>query len=665
MNSKKSSFLVLCAVMFFIFFQLLTVMIEATYTFGLLGTNIPPEIVYVIFLISPVLLLVYPRILEGKVGRIVTMVMAVVALVCWGAVLFLDTRARMIASGIGAGAMLLFFPAFLKQRPSEQPGRSLGIGLAFAILALIYFCQENFGTGFLPTTSVNLIPIAVAFVAAIEWNNWRHTSFAPLVKPAATSTFSQTSLHFLGLASVLVLIYFSFSNPAVIARWTGADYLFIVGICAAAITVFLIWFFYPSARFHQLSRSLLVGWNALFLVCLVGTILPYQIAFPLDPGSAAGVYPLAEPAAGSIASVALTLLLLLHPILYVDAILIFDRLGDGTTPSTHLAGGMVIVAVYQLGLIFAHIFTTVYDYIPIIGPLFRDRFWLVYAVPCVILLISVYFTKITFSWQPPSEKLAQSRWPMISAIVLSLLIIFIALRASIFLENTSPREISFRVLTYNLQQGYSEDGQKNFAGQLEEIRKRDPDIIGLQETDTARIAGGNSDLVRYLAGNLGMYSYYGPKTVTGTFGIALLSRYPIENPRTYFLYSIGEQTAVIEAQIKLGSQVYTIMVTHLGNDGPLIQQQQILKLAQGKKSVLLMGDFNFRPSSEQYRQTTAVFQDSMLIAENVTGNQPGQDMNDRIDHIFLSPGHNIISYEYISEGPSDHPGVFVELEPLP
>ena len=46
------------------FLCLLTTFVEAVYTFGLLGTDIPPEIVCVLFLLSPLLLLVFPRLPE-------------------------------------------------------------------------------------------------------------------------------------------------------------------------------------------------------------------------------------------------------------------------------------------------------------------------------------------------------------------------------------------------------------------------------------------------------------------------------------------------------------------------------------------------------------------------------------------------------------------------
>ncbi len=164
--------------------------------------------------------------------------------------------------------------------------------------------------------------------------------------------------------------------------------------------------------------------------------------------------------------------------------------------------------------------------------------------------------------------------------------------------NINEQKPTITVLTYNIQQGYSPAAERYYEEQLEFIRSLDADIIGLQESDTARFSGGNADIVRTISQGLGMNTYFGPRTVTGTFGIALLSLYPIENPRTFYMYSVGEQTASIEATITVNSKQYHILVTHLGNDGPIIQQENVLKQLESKQNVIAMGDFNLnRPQS--------------------------------------------------------------------
>jgi endonuclease/exonuclease/phosphatase family metal-dependent hydrolase len=226
----------------------------------------------------------------------------------------------------------------------------------------------------------------------------------------------------------------------------------------------------------------------------------------------------------------------------------------------------------------------------------------------------------------------------------------------------APKE-TLRVCTYNIQQGYDAAGLKNYGGQLALLRRLGADVIGLQESDTNRISGGNSDVVRYLADRLDMYSYYGPKTAPGTFGIALLSRYPIEQPRTFYMYSTGEQTATIEAQVRVGDRAYTVYVTHLGNEGPIVQQEAVLQEVAGKRNVVLMGDFNFGPDTAQYRLTREALDDAWLLRwpDGVDGQ--GRSFPRRIDHVFVSPGMTVVDAHYITDPESDHPALVVEIGP--
>jgi endonuclease/exonuclease/phosphatase family metal-dependent hydrolase len=308
----------------------------------------------------------------------------------------------------------------------------------------------------------------------------------------------------------------------------------------------------------------------------------------------------------------------------------------------------------MLVMILGNVFTTVYDYIPVIGLAFRDKFWLIH-----LLVGAALFPPLLFSME--EEKSERKFSP--SYVFLLIFIIFVS--AGLVNNQVSPKPIEqmgehhdLRILTYNIQQGYSEDGAKNFDGQLDLIKALDPDIIGLQESDTNRIAGGNVDIVRYFADQLDMYSYYGPSVVTGTFGIALISKYLIEDAKTYYMYSEGEQTAVIEAQISVSGETLNVYVTHLGNGGPIIQQEQVLEILEGKENIIAMGDFNFRPDSDQYDLTVDLLEDTFLISEEEMAIQ-GFDVSDRIDHVFVSPGILVEEAFYISGPQSDHPAMFV------
>jgi len=96
----------------------------------------------------------------------------------------------------------------------------------------------------------------------------------------------------------------------------------------------------------------------------------------------------------------------------------------------------------------------------------------------------------------------------------------------------------------------------------------------------------------------------------GTFGVALLSRFPIRNARTLYLWSLGEQTAAIAAEIEAAGRVFNVFVTHLGNGGPREQLDDLLGAVVGRENAIVMGDFNFAPGTEQYGAATSALEDA-------------------------------------------------------
>ena len=296
-------------------------------------------------------------------------------------------------------------------------------------------------------------------------------------------------------------------------------------------------------------------------------------------------------------------------------------------------------------LIFSQVFTTVYDYIPVIGPLFRDQFWLVHLVAGLGLILPL--ATVRSGGTAPAVPRAWAAGVALAGVLV--LAAFIVTRAR---PGTEFAAGPLRLVTYNIQQGYAADGQENLAGQLALLRELDADLIGLQESDSNRIAGGNVDTVRYLADALDMHVYYGPKSVPGTFGIALLSRYPLQNPRTFYMYSVGEQTATIAATVMVDDRPVHVYVTHLGNGGPIVQQEAILEAIGATQPVILMGDFNFRDDTAQYRLTTAGLDDAWVRL-----GQPPPAPDSRIDHVFVSSTFEVVEMRYLLDPASDHPAV--------
>ncbi|MGD8759365.1 MAG: endonuclease/exonuclease/phosphatase family protein [Anaerolineales bacterium] len=657
-----SSFLYGILLLFFL--QLISDFIESIYAFGLLQTSLPTEIVMVLLLLSPVVLL-FPR--KGLPTWLL-LALGELMILCRVVEVSLDTRGRMMIAGLGVALFLIFFPSLLwklQEAKNKHAGPMLGAGLCLAVAFSILL--RSSGSGFDLSTygwsqSIGWV-LAILGGALLVLLRPERLASAAERSPESEADQPASTGKTLGLSlatiSALALIYFAFASPNVIARWTGSNYLLVVALMVVALVFFAL--LLSGSRLLQwaFKPGVLLAWNLLFLASLVATIGVHQIVFPSNPAG----YPLAEPASSALHLIPLIVMLLSFPVVLIDFTLLAQALGSRAKSPRSLSGGFALGAFFFLVMIFAHIFTTVYDYIPVVGPLFRDKFWLVHLVVGLAMAAPM----LLVGKQIRREFVVPGRVGVPKVLLWVLLAVGVSCVAAVAL--TSPRPAaqvdqiaSLRVFTYNIQQGYSEEGMKNFQGQLGVLQSVDADVIGLQESDTNRIANGNADIVRYFADNLDMYSYYGPKTVPGTFGIALLSRYPIENPRTFYMYSEGEQTATIEAQITVGGRTFNVFVTHLGNDGPMVQQQAVLQQVDGKSNVIAMGDYNFRSDTAQFALTMEALQDAWMLAwpEGVDGQGMGHE--DRIDHVFVSTGTSIAEAQYLVSKESDHPALLVVID---
>ncbi|MFX0149687.1 MAG: endonuclease/exonuclease/phosphatase family protein [Candidatus Hodarchaeota archaeon] len=662
---KYYSELALVSLIFLFFLELISDFVESVYALCLLTLSLNENVLSVLFLFSPILLFFFRKSFPDRILIIVGELMIVCRVL--EALLISIMQARMLVAGFGVGCFLIYFPVFLQRKykhDEEQSGITLGLGLTIGLVLSILF--RTFGSTIdISTYSwFQLIGWILALIAAFLIIGMVTTQ-PEVTKNDSTnigrpvSTLKTIGLTF-GLIGILIIIYYSFSSPTVISRWTEGDYFIILLLVILMLTFFAIIITYRPDLITKMEPWMLWLWNAIFIVSLVLTIFLNQTQFP----SSIDNYPVEAPTTSILHQIPLILLLISFPIILINFTLISREFINKKPSISKLAGSFTLGSFFFLIMIFANAFTTVYDYIDIVGPLFRDMYWFVYLIVGLSASLPILLVKKgALTFVKPVIGL-ESR-------IISIITIIIVIGTLFGAVITAPTPISpesttsLTVMTYNIRQGYSEYGIKNFDGQLEVIKGINPDIIGLQECDISRIAGGNADIVRYFANNLRMYSYYGPKTVTGTFGIALLSKYPIKNVRTFFMYSKGEQTATIEAQIQVGTSIFNVYVTHLGNDGPLVQQEAIVNEIRDKNNVILMGDFNFRPDTPQYNFTTQTLNDSWLYASTadiVYLDKLEYNISRRIDHIFVSPGTSVSECHYIVSIESDHPALWVKIE---
>jgi len=226
---------------------------------------------------------------------------------------------------------------------------------------------------------------------------------------------------------------------------------------------------------------------------------------------------------------------------------------------------------------------------------------------------------------------------------------------------------SLLLMTYNIQQANDASGEKSYDRQLDLIKQVSPDVLVLQESDSARISLNNNDYVRYFAGKLGYYSYYGPNPVTGTYGTAILSKFPLKNPHTIFSYSDQDEIGTAVVEIEVGGKSFTIFNVHpAGSDTAMMAfAETLLEQAGESDNVIALGDFNLREDEPAYQLIDDVFKNAWIDFYPDGISDDGLDMsgNQRIDHIFLSPHLLVRDPVYIlsPDSATDHPVHWAEV----
>jgi endonuclease/exonuclease/phosphatase family metal-dependent hydrolase len=216
---------------------------------------------------------------------------------------------------------------------------------------------------------------------------------------------------------------------------------------------------------------------------------------------------------------------------------------------------------------------------------------------------------------------------------------------------------SLTIMTYNVHQGFGTDQKPDLKQIADTIRRADPDIIGLQEADAGRVPSLSVDEVLWLSRRLNMHSAYGPSWGS-TYGVAILSKYPIAEQRKYLLSSSDQQRACLEAKITVGGESLTFFSVHLGLNAPERERQLdelLTYTADATSPKILVGDFNAHPNSHEIGRVLEQLDNSFAQAGTGSGyTSPAENPAETIDYIFVSSDIEVVSTEVISSLASDH-----------
>lgn len=240
--------------------------------------------------------------------------------------------------------------------------------------------------------------------------------------------------------------------------------------------------------------------------------------------------------------------------------------------------GYNVAALFSLAFLvsvavsLASVWIVAYAFVPA-GPLLRERTDLVVAASVVLVAVGIanYRLRQMGSNITRLEVGSLRLWSSTAKVVT----VLTAMSVATFLHRypTAPfkpyneESRTFTAGIWCVHFGLDNDMWSSETRMLNLLRDAQVDIIGLLETDTERIIGGNRDFTQKIANDLGMYVDYGPGPNKHTWGAALLLKFPIIKSSHHLLPSpVGELAPAILATLDIYGDLVDVVVFHSGQE---------------------------------------------------------------------------------------------------
>ncbi len=230
------------------------------------------------------------------------------------------------------------------------------------------------------------------------------------------------------------------------------------------------------------------------------------------------------------------------------------------------------------------------------------------------------------------------------------------------LETQDPPN-TFRVMTYNIHQGFNAGQVPSLDNLVDVISRESPDVLVMQEVVRGWMIDEQHDALSVLAERLRMPYVFAPN-IGDLYGNAILSRYPMTDVRR--VHFAVQPSAKHQPRGAVGVRIGDVLVvtTHLDDvaDSSAIRQEQvrtILREWDGEKVAIVAGDMNAEPAAlEMGLFSEAGYGD---LAEPAGPTTTMDDPPKRIDYIW---GIGVIGsspHTVMALGASDHRAVVVNV----
>lgn len=227
-----------------------------------------------------------------------------------------------------------------------------------------------------------------------------------------------------------------------------------------------------------------------------------------------------------------------------------------------------------------------------------------------------------------------------------------------------------RVASWNLQ-----SCQRGLPGVLAGLEALDADLVALQEVDRCTGRSARVDQAALLAREAGFAHHHFFRALDrdgGEYGLALLSKYPLLDPKLDHLPTLAgiEPRVVGRARLAHPAGELAVAVTHLSHRLErsklrLEQASHVMRLLPEDEPCLLLGDFNGLPRSPMHRALCARFADVFAtVGQGPSGTHPflGPWLPAvRIDFLFASRELELHGARVVRTRASDHHALVAEI----
>ncbi|MGD2248056.1 MAG: endonuclease/exonuclease/phosphatase family protein [Candidatus Methanofastidiosia archaeon] len=648
--TTKSVQFFITAAAFLFFFESARELLGTTYNMNLATMSINVSILAIFAFLSPVLLIkaqnVNKALLVCISGIILSFCRALMGLNMSVTVYLFCTVAAVVSFGVFLPALIVKTREVFANVGTLAPAGLVCAGVTGAGVDLVFRALgDTFDATLYGMTPGKGIPVIIFLLILAEilgllvWykkiNSKTNTNSTS--HPNETIKFKSYLGIIPGSLFFLYLTILGYPNNA--ARWVGGPYWLASFLFGAALGgIILGTVVHPIRSFLVSTKAILTGGAVIVLTFFV---LPFIM-----------------PAGIPIVLLAISLFFL--PVKAAGALRYITQEG---VPLQKVAKFFLFCGGTLIILLLCSVFSLTYSYVPG-AEIFRNKIEIILVIVALIIMAG------TFKFRSHTPKIkVKITTPHIVVVILGIFIMAGTWSGIVIHHSTpTPPGDSIVVMTYNIHQGYNTEGRINPWQLLETIRAVNPDILALQESDMNRITSTNVDIVQWLAHKLNMYVYFGPQTRYQIYGVAILSKYPLQEVHTYFLPSIEDQRVLVRADIEYAGHSVSVYSVHMGlsEEDRTEQAQSIANLISiGKEWKILMGDFNSEPGSSQMEQFNTLV-DCWAAAGNLTEHGYTSDSLNprrRIDYILVSSHFTAKMCEVINGAyGSDHLPVWARIE---